>query len=81
MSVTKTYSITIEYSKDDAGQEHEVPARTRGAEATSYTVPEMDDDDLAYSELRRVVLAKLNAVVPVSRGVDSARIVGTITES
>jgi len=79
--VQKTYTITIRYEKGDAGTEHHVPARSRGEEATSYTVAELKESDLAYKTLREFVLGKLNSVVPVSQGMTMARIVGTITES
>lgn len=81
MSVQKTYTIVIKYEKGDAGTEHQVPAGTRGKEATSYTVPVLDSGDLAYTELRKIVLKRLNNVVPVSQGITSAHIVGTVSES
>lgn len=81
MSVTKTYSLTIKYERGDAGSKHEVPARTHGAEATSYTVPALSESDQAYKELQKIILSRINNVVPVSQGINSAHIVGEVSET
>lgn len=80
MSVEKTFSITIKFERGDIGQKHEVPARTRGSEATSYTIAALSESDQGYKTLKEFVLKRLNAVVPCSQGINTAVIVGEVSE-
>ena len=78
MSVTKTYQIVIKYEKDDAGFKG---SRREGSTFSSYTEPELSESDLAYEELQKIVLERIQNVVPISQGSTSAHIVGTVSES
>lgn len=60
-SITKTYSITVKYSRDDEGA--------------------ITDTDLEYTELRAHVMKKIGQAVPVSRGILSAHISGSVSEA
>ena len=79
MSVEKTYSITIEYEKDNVGQ----TGKRRGADGAfeDYTIGALSESDDAYTELQKVVLKRIQSVVPVSQGVNSAHISGTVSET
>ena len=74
MSVQKTYSITIKYSRDDAG-------RSGTVRGVAFTTPELSESDPEYVELRKVILKRLADVVPVSQGICNAHISGEVSEA
>jgi len=76
MSVTKTYAITIKFSRDDAGL-----VTQKGAQGEVGTVPAMTENDLECKGLAASVKKSIEGVVPVSCGVASAHIVGSVSES
>jgi len=74
MAVQKTYSIVIKYERGDAGLVQDV----RGVKSTQAALSESDPE---YTEIRKIVLARIADVVPVSQGIISANIVGEVSES
>ena len=79
MSVQKTYSISIKYSRDDAGITHDV----RGSDDSfsEKTVSALSESDDEYKELQKIIVKRVASVVPVSQGNVQAQIVGEVSES
>lgn len=74
MSIEKSYTIKIKYSRGDAGLVHEKD----GVTITQAALSESDD---AYTEIRKIILQRLNDICPVSQGITSAHIVGSVSEA
>jgi len=76
MSVEKTFSITVKFSRDDAGG-----TTAKGAQGEVAVTPELAESDPEFEKLEALVLSAISGVVPISQGITSAHIVGSVSET
>jgi len=76
MSVTKTYTLTVKYERDTAGL-----VTQKGAQGETGTVPVLSESDPEFEKLEALVLSAISGVVPISQGITSAHIVGSVSET
>ena len=74
MSIEKTYSITVKYSREDEGLVYE-------RNGVKTTQGELSEDNIGYKGVRQGILDKIAGVVPIQAGNISAHIVGSVSES
>ena len=79
MNVQKTFSVTVKFSRDDAGITHDV--RGKDGSFSSKTQAAMKDTDLEYTSLKAAVIKGITEVLPIQSGIAQAQIVGEISES